>query len=113
MVTLWPTLLPPAQAGLSNLVLSICRCRRCLSSKILKNDITRNLEAITTSKQEVTIQIPQKIVVCVPDSDQSTSSLCMSSAFLFNIDMVHYGHGLEYDRIRQRPGVCGLLTQDL
>ena len=46
---------------------------------------TGDLEAITTGKQEGVIEIPQKINVCAPDSDQNDSYLRVSSSFLFNI----------------------------
>ena len=32
----------------------------------------------------------EKITACVPDRDQSSSIVCISNSFLFNIDIVHH-----------------------
>ena len=51
-----------------------------------------------------------EIDVCVPDSDQNDSYLRMSSSFLFNIGKVRHFNMVK-NRIRQRPGICGLLMR--
>ena len=51
-----------------------------------------------------------KINVCVPDSDQNDYRLRMSSCFLFNIGKVRHFNTVK-NRIRQRSGICGLLTR--
>ena len=91
-----------AQVRLSNwycqsVVVVVVVCHK----KIRKNFITHNLEAITTSKQEATIQIPQKSTCAYLTV---TKALLVSACPALNIDMVcHFttvtdSNTTEYDR---------------
>ena len=84
-----------------------------LSSSVIKNFeksfkrvIYRQYPSESIRKQ---LKSPQKIDMCVPNSDQNDSCLRMSSSFLFNIGKVRHFNTVK-NRIRQRPGICGLLT---
>ena len=80
-------------------------CTSSYSAGLIASAVLVCMENIVFLGTEA-INNPPKIDVCEPDSDQSTSSLCMSSVFLFNIDMVcHFttvadSNTTEYDRGR-------------
>lgn len=83
------------QAGISNLyfpsVVIVCLKNR--------NSQTGDLEAITISKHKVTIEIPQKIYMCIPDSNHQDSCTHMSSSYSTSVrSAILIWSKIEYDR---------------
>ena len=69
--------------GVKQLVLFFCQSV-CQSSEKIWN---LNTDMVKTDKHW---NCEKKFDVCVPDREQSGSTLCFSSCFLFNIETVHY-----------------------
>ena len=93
-----------ARAGLSNpfrpsVVVVVCHKEYC---KILQ---TGDLEAITIAQG--TIENPPKIDVCVPDSDPN---VCPALSYSTPVRSAIFN--TVENRLRQGPGICGLLTRD-